>query len=769
MKFLKFMLCGTASLLIFPDIALAENSENVDEIVVTARKREERLQDVPLSVSALTANQMAQRQVRDTKDIAALTPGLNFEGYLGASGTPVIRGASQQRITDLDQNVSSFFDGIYLPRAYAVNLGVIGLERVEVVKGPQSALYGRNAFMGAINYVSKKPGNDWAATVELTGGLYERFDVLADASGPLVKDKLFVRVGFGLSKFDGDQINGNPNANADISPGSPGRVNGWDNKSYQGRLIFKPTDTISLDFGFYRFEVFQETPAIVRLNRSFGDTNCGATLSTGRRSFYCGALPYRFSPLPGGAQPSVANVDPRGYGLDSTSTILVGKAAWQPSDQFSFSYDYGRVKSDAISGGGSDRDPVLGSANIFVPTAPRGNQFQISPVGNVSYWSHELRAEYSPVSSLTLMIGGLKSKLNDFDEFPIAGGLPLLGTAPFDIRSSDFRFLSRGRTIVDTKAVFGSVNWQATDKLRFAAEARYQAEDKMLTSGTTTIRVLTGTWHQFTPRFTVDYKINPDSLVYVTAAKGEKSGGFNTSAILPAQFSFDTDHNWTYEVGLKNELLDGKIRLNAAAFYVDWANRQVTCSASGAAPGAIGPGVVCNIGKSTVKGFELSSTWVAAKGLNINAGIAYNDAHYANGVIDQRLRDFAVCDGIVCAVNGDVSGKQLERQSKLQASFGTDYTVSLGGKLSGFAGIDANYKSKQFSDTANAAFLPARWLVDARVGVRSDAWTVTLWAKNLLNLQYAAASFFTLAATDTSYVPIKGANRTAGLTAKYNF
>jgi iron complex outermembrane receptor protein len=178
------------------------------EIVVTARKREERLQDVPLAITAFTADQMRERQVRDVSDIAALTPGLNFEAYIGGAGTPVIRGASQQRISDLDQNVSTFFDGIFLPRQYSINPGVIGLERVEVVKGPQSALYGRNAFSGAINYVARKPGNEWRGSVEGTVGLYERFDVIAEAGGPLIKDKLFVQFGVGISKFDGDQING---------------------------------------------------------------------------------------------------------------------------------------------------------------------------------------------------------------------------------------------------------------------------------------------------------------------------------------------------------------------------------------------------------------------------------------------------------------------------------------------------------------------------------------------------------------------------------
>ena len=102
---------------------------------------------------------------------------------------------------------------------------------MEVVKGPQSALYGRNAFSGAINYIPRKPGNEWRGSIEATAGLYDRFDGIAEAGGPLIEDKLFVQVGVGLSSFDGDQVNGHPNADVDISPGSPGRLGGWDNQS----------------------------------------------------------------------------------------------------------------------------------------------------------------------------------------------------------------------------------------------------------------------------------------------------------------------------------------------------------------------------------------------------------------------------------------------------------------------------------------------------------------------------------------------------------
>lgn len=748
-------------------------------IIVTARKVEERLQDVPLSIAAFSAEDMRERQVRDTSDIAALTPGLNFESYIGGASTPVIRGAAQQRITDLDQNVSTFFDGIFLPRSYAVNLGVIGLERVEVVKGPQSALYGRNAFSGAINYIPRKPGNEWRGSIEATAGLYDRFDGIAEAGGPLIEDKLFVQVGVGLSSFDGDQVNGHPNADVDISPGSPGRLGGWDNQSYQARVVFTPTDTLSFDFSYYRFETLTETPAVIQRKRSAGPangaTNCGA-IKGGNPTLYCGELPIRFQPLPGGAAPSVANVDPRNIGLDSTSTILVGKADWAPSDDLAFTYQYGRVKSDAISGGSSDIDPVLGTFNPFNPTVI-GNQFQISPVGNVTYSSHELRADFSPTDGLDILIGGIYSKLNDFDTFPLAFGLKLLDTKPYDITSPDFLTLTRVRSLVETKAIFGRVNWQATDQLRFGVEARYQWEDKSVTSGPTAfspaVSTFDGNWKQFTPRFTVDYKLTDDNLLYASFANGKKAGGFNGSAIVAAEKTFDPDNNWTYEIGTKNTFMDGALTLNAALFYIDWKNRQisVTATPSPSAPPSLaaGPAIIGNAGKSTVKGFEMDALWTVAEGLNLRAGFSFNDAKYADGVIDSRQRDFNNCDGVVCATNGDIGGNQLERQSKVQAAFGVDYATSITSSIEGFGGFDVSYKSKQYADSVNLAYLPDRTLVDARIGIRGDKWSLTLWGKNLFNKQYASSAFAIFAATDSVYVPIKGRNRTAGLTGRFSF
>jgi iron complex outermembrane receptor protein len=745
----------------------------LDEIVVTARKTAERLQDVPLSITALTAEQMQQRQIRDLADVAALTPGLNFEAYLGGNATPVIRGAAQGRIQDLDQNVSTFFDGIYLPRQYVISPGVVGLERVEIVKGPQSALYGRNAFMGAINYVSKKPGDELQGQIELTAGSSSRKDVVAELSGALLPGKVFMRVGYGRSEFDGDATNYHPKASDGPSRGSPDRLGGWTNEAMQARLVIRPIDTVELDLGYYHFDVFQETPPIVRYQLSTNDMNCGQRLANGRLPLYCGELDYRFRPLPGGGPNEETVVDPRGYGLDMSSNLVRGHAEWKATDKLNFIYEYGHLTAEAIGGGSSDRDPVLGSINIFAPAAPRGNQFQVSPAGDLNYVSNEVRVQFRPIAGLDLMLGYFDSTLHDYDYFPLNAGLPLLGTAPYDVTGPGWFILSRGRTTVDASAIFGSVAWQIDDRWRVGLEARQAKEEKTLVSGPSSfsaaVRTLNGDWSQFTPRGTVDFRLTPESLLYFSAAKGAKSGGFNLSAIVPAQFEFQPDENWTYEIGSKNTFLGGRLRLNGAIFYVDWKNQQVSCSAAGSPINITPPAVICNLGKAKIEGAEADAAWVPIDGLTLTAAVSYNDATYGNGVIDQRIRDFKFCDDVVCPRSGDIGGNQLMRQSKFQWQLGADYDFPLGDTLRGFVGGDAGYKSKQYADTMNLAYLPSRTLANVRAGVRTERFDVTAWVKNVTNEHYGSNAFAIFAATDVNYTPIQGPHRTWGVTGRYSF
>jgi outer membrane receptor protein involved in Fe transport len=170
-----------------PEQSKAHQRRSVEEIVVTARKREESLQDVPVSVTAFSASDLERRGFSGLDDIAAATPGFTFEAFLtgGAHGNPVIRGLSQQFTTARIQNVSFFLDGVYLQRQSMLNVSLIDMQRVEVLKGPQNALYGRSAFAGAVNYVTLEPTADAQGYLLAGTGDNERQDYRISLAGPI--------------------------------------------------------------------------------------------------------------------------------------------------------------------------------------------------------------------------------------------------------------------------------------------------------------------------------------------------------------------------------------------------------------------------------------------------------------------------------------------------------------------------------------------------------------------------------------------------------
>jgi iron complex outermembrane receptor protein len=782
----------------------AEGRAQLDEVVVTARKTAERLQDVPVAVDAFTAADIAERNVRSLSDIATLTPGLNFEEYSGGFGTPVIRGAAQGRVTDLDQNVSSFFDGIYLPRQYLVNPGVVGLERIEVVKGPQSALYGRNAFMGAINYVSKTPGDELAISAEATAGNDERYDLIADLSGPLVPGLLAGRVAAGYSTFDGDIENSHPNAGASFPSrrGTEGNVGGFENRSYQARFVLTPLDGLSVDLGYSRFELFDESRAASRKQgwNGFGsDLNCSPITrnvpgrvppATTFPGLYCGPLQSGFRGLPGGGPAEAdAVIDPRAVGVDSRMNLLRGHVDYELNDALTFVYEYGKINARAKSGGNLDRDPVLGTLGIFfvpaavdcVPPGRRCNRFQGTPVGDLNYVSHEARAQFQLDERRTFMLGAFTSRLRDFDRFALLANAPLRGTDPLTLGTFPI-VASAGGNRVDARAVFGRADWGFTDALRLGVEARYAEETKrvfpQLSSiappGTPPPPARGDKWYAFTPRVSLDWKYTPDTMFYASAAKGVKSGGFNLGANpnAPAESVFAPDENWTYEIGTKNVILDGRLRLDAAVFYVDWSNQQISCTGTPLNPALTGPAIICNLGAATIQGAEAEVVYQFNDAFSFNLGAAYNDAEIDDGVISQRIRDFGVCvSNTVCPSSGAVGGNQLARQSKTSATAGVRFETPVSSTLSFFAGADVGYKSKQYVEELNLAWVPSRTLANARAGVRGDAWEISGWVKNLADKDYVASAFFIQAnnAPFNEYVPITGTRRQYGITGRYNW
>ena len=211
----------------------ADTSADGNVIIVTARSRAEDIQDVPLAITAFGEEDIERRGLQELDDVARFTPGFSFEDFSGGFAQPVIRGQATSRVTALESNVSSFFDGVYIPRSWAVDVGTANLERVEVVKGPQSARYGRNAFSGAINYVPRKASLDGeiSGEIEATVGIDERYDLGAFINFS-VNDWFALAGSYNYSSYDGSWENSHPFADLDLpGPGTEGNIGGWDNRS----------------------------------------------------------------------------------------------------------------------------------------------------------------------------------------------------------------------------------------------------------------------------------------------------------------------------------------------------------------------------------------------------------------------------------------------------------------------------------------------------------------------------------------------------------
>ena len=253
------LLIALASL---PSGVQAQSNELVlEEIIVTARKRAESVQDVPLAITPFQTEQLLRRDIQTMEDLAANTIGLSYNQGVssGVQGSATIRGLATNFVQDRFQNVGIYLDGVYLQRQSMMNLGMVDLARVEVVKGPQNALYGRNAFAGAINYVTQRPTEEFEGYFLTTPGSDEREDYRAAFSGPIVDDVLYARIAYGRSDFDG--ANSNPHPFDDAGKGgftNEGNLGGWDDETYSFSLAFTPTDSIQINSAYYKTEIQRE-------------------------------------------------------------------------------------------------------------------------------------------------------------------------------------------------------------------------------------------------------------------------------------------------------------------------------------------------------------------------------------------------------------------------------------------------------------------------------------------------------------------------------
>jgi iron complex outermembrane receptor protein len=273
-----------------------ERSMVLETVTVTARRREENLQDIPLSVTAFTGEEMQRRGISDLEGVASYTAGLNYDDFVTAfNGLVTLRGLVQANIQNRVTNVAVFVDGLHIPRNYALDLGV-DFERIEVVKGPQSALYGQNAFAGAINYVTVKPSlTEIEGNISGTVGMDDMQGVKGSISVPIIENKLAARAFFGQSEFDGNRRNNYPGVSGDDA-----QLGGYDRETWSLGVLFEPTEDLSIDLYYQDSDRSEEIRPFYAAsgNTTSAALNCGPILpATGSPNFFCGELPTSAAPF----------------------------------------------------------------------------------------------------------------------------------------------------------------------------------------------------------------------------------------------------------------------------------------------------------------------------------------------------------------------------------------------------------------------------------------------------------------------------------------
>lgn len=754
------------------EVTTPPDDEATGEIIVTARGRGEVLQDVPLAISAFTSEDLERAGVDSLRDLANLTPGLSVNDGGGEFySAPTIRGLSQLNTNNglVENNVSVFLNGVYLPNPSAINVGLLNLERIEVVKGPVSARYGRNAFAGAINYVTRAPSNEPSARVVGTVGTAGRAMLSGTLSGPL-GEGWGATIGGVYDRYGGtwqDRVNGND-------------AGGYKKRNFIASLRgeLAPDATLSVN-GYYGNDVFDPSAENHLAN------NCapaGAVLTQ-----HCGRIsegkevvvPDTYSTGASANRRKVKHVDANlrlglgnGYALSVTG-------GWNDAHAMQLLEINNRRK-------GLTYPLVPGPGSIAV------NEFYGDDLASEDF-SGEVRLSTPADRKLSGSIGGFYYRLRGrqitnitipSDSIPagqsLGGFLVNLFLSP---GGRPFANRNDAKVRTDQYSAFGELQYRISDTLTFAQELRYSDEKKgvqviSLAVAPTLpaqppISAKFGFWNT---RSTLTWEPNPDLTLYASAANGTKTGGFNARATVPTDRRYDPEKNWTYEIGLKGKTAGGALRYELAAYHIELRDQQIL----GPSGDANNPGqVIGNYGAGRNTGFEAAAQFRANEHLSLNLGFAYNGAKFKNGASDIQYAGIcariAACAPRLTQINGqtviDLGGLSLPRQSKVQVVAGADFEAPLSATVKWFASTRYSYQSKQYFQPANLDYWGPTHDLSLRAGLRWGGIEATAWVENLLQQTDAYNAYYNIRLTDFVFetLPIYRERRTFGVTVSAEF
>jgi len=670
----------------------SESALKLESVVVSARKREESIQDAPLSVNALNADAIEELGVRDMSQLSDFTPGFTMEKFGGRRGAegdtsrPVIRG--QANVLG-ETNAAVFVDGIPYSESF-LSFPFAAIERVEVVKGPQAALFGRSTFAGAINVITKTGSNEFDNNITALMAEQGEYDLNVSSSGPLVDDKLFYFVHGRKYEYGGEYKN-------TLTGETIGDESSW---GLNGSLTYLPTENITMTLSGGYNEDDDGIPAQIAQSRFFN--NCFLDQA---RQYYCGEA-VEFDSV-------TLNTDGLGEeaGLTREVSRIVGSVEWDiDGSGYVVTSNTGYTKSDSVFG--SDGTYLGDLLNLY------GGIFTRVETSDQTEWSSELRIDTPSTERLRGTAG-----LFYYDREKEAERRRPNSTAVI----TDY-----GNAYTENWAIFGAAEYDVLPNLTARAEVRYQEDTIGVDYETGTN--YESTYDSVTPRFTLDYDYNDDVMFYGVIAKGNKPGYINTASSLPDDVRYaDEEEAWNYEIGTKTTLLDGRMNLNLAAYYIDWTNQQLTDSVF---VGGVPMSIVTNAGQSEVKGFEVDTQYLVNENLQFSLGYAFADAEltdFCDPTQGAELTGFD-CVNASGIAGGQVAGNQIPNAPKHHLALSSEYSRHLSNDMEWFFRPDYSYTSEKFAQVANLASTGERHLLNLKTGVRlQNGLDITLFVNNALD------------------------------------
>ncbi len=693
----------------------------LDEVIVTARRQSENMQTVPLAVSAFNADDLFNNRIENLGDLQAHVPNLSLHMGDAANAVIYLRGIGQiDSIAFNDPGVGVYVDDVYMGRAQGSFLDVMDPARIEVLRGPQGTLYGRNTIGGAVKFVSARPTNEVEGYLESGYGNYNQFRAKASISGPVIEDILMAKAavahssrdGYTQNIFDGeddfDKETRSWRVSALLTPDEDLSfylvVDGSRNKPDHSRSPHRETPI----FSFVSGEFINPTSDPFVVNVNFNNLESLKTFGV--------ALTAEYS-IDNVTLKSITSYRKMDYrtkiDLDGTVDSSFGIYYFDDQDQFSeelqFIYESDKIslvsglyyyKENTVSNGGANA-PVFFFVNIG-----RWDQTTTSKAA----YAH---LKYSATEDLTVSLGARFTREKK------------------DVKSDGEHFFGTGITTAEEMlAAFGTgVGFSVTS---YADQAE---------------------WESFSPKFGLDYKVNDDVMVYANISRGFKSGGFNGRASVAQPF--DPESLWSYEAGFKSTFADGRARLNMAAFYNDYKDFQVsrfTVDGDGNFQA-----VFDNAGKAVMWGVEMEFTALLAENITLDVNAGYLNSEY---------KDFF--DGGV-----DVSDQRHlvnAPEFSSRASLTYDYMLGDTGTIA-FNGA-VSYRSKTYLTVSSSEILAQDGyaLLEASLRFTSadQVWDIILAGQNLTNKNYREHGF-DLSAFPGVQLGYYGTPRTYSLTARYHF